>query len=75
MDSTILAQEVLKLPALERVHIIDALWNSLVPAEQANIDQAWLKESQDRLKNYRAGKIEALDGEKALHEIEGDLAR
>jgi hypothetical protein len=42
MDSAILANEALKLPALERAQIIDALWRSLDPAEQDSVDMAWL---------------------------------
>ena len=73
MDSVLLANEALKLPAWERAQIIDALWRSLDPAEQASIDQAWLVESRDRLHAYREGKLKALDGEQVLREIETDL--
>ena len=73
MDSVLLANEALKLPALERAQIIDALWRSLDPAEQASVDQAWLVESRDRLRAYREGKLKALDGEEALREIETGL--
>ena len=73
MDSVLLANEALKLPAWERAQIIDTLWRSLDPAEQASIDQAWLVESRDRLRAYREGKLRALDGEEALREIETGL--
>jgi len=73
VDSAILANEALKLPPLERARIIDALWNSLDPAEQNSIDQAWLLESQDRLAAFRAGQLTAIDGEEALRAIEDDL--
>ena len=73
MDSVLLANEALKLPAWERAQIIDALWRSLDPAEQASIDQAWLAESRDRLCAYREGQLKALDGEEALREIETGL--
>jgi len=73
MDSVILANEALKLPPVERAQIIDALWSSLDPAEQASIDQAWLVESRDRLRAYREGKLKALDGEESLREIETGL--
>jgi putative addiction module component (TIGR02574 family) len=73
MDSVLLANEALKLPAWERAQIIDALWRSLDPAEQAAIDQAWVAESRDRLEAYRAGKLKALDGEQALRDIETGL--
>jgi putative addiction module component (TIGR02574 family) len=73
MDSVLLANEALKLPAWERAQIIDALWRSLDPAEQAAIDQAWVAESRDRLEAYRAGKLKALDGEQALRDTETSL--
>ena len=73
MDSVLLANEALKLPAWERAQIIDALWRSLDPAEQALIDEAWVAESRDRLAAFRQGKLEALDGEATLLEIEASL--
>jgi len=73
MDSVILASEALKLPALERAQIIDALWRSLDPAEQASIDQSWLAESRDRLRAYRKGNLKPLEGEETLREIEAGL--
>jgi putative addiction module component (TIGR02574 family) len=73
MDSAMLANEALKLTPLERARIIDALWNSLDPAEQDAIDRAWLLESQDRLAAFRAGQLAALNGEEALRAIEDEL--
>jgi putative addiction module component (TIGR02574 family) len=73
MDSVLLANEALKLPAWERAQIIDTLWRSLDPAEQASIDQSWLLESRDRLQAYREGKLKALEGEETLREIEASL--
>ena len=75
MDGAILEKEVLKLSAVEKAQIIDALWQSLDPAEQKSIDRAWLAESQDRLKAFRAGEINAVDGESALQSIESALDR
>ncbi len=75
MDSAILTNEALKLPAWERAQIIDALWRSLDPAEQASIDQAWLSESRDRLQAYREGQMRALDGEETLANIEASLRK
>ncbi len=75
MDRAILAQEALKLPAWQRVEIIDALWRSLDPAEQASVDKAWLEESHDRLTAYHAGELPALNGEATLRSIEGELGQ
>ena len=60
MDSVILTNEALKLPAWERAQVIDALWKSLDSAEQTSIDQAWLAESHDRLQAYRDGKLKGV---------------
>ena len=73
MDSAILAKEALKLPARERAQMADALWQSLDPAEQAEIDKAWVNEARERLDAYRSGKLKAEDGESVLNQIERDL--
>ena len=65
----------MKLSALERAHLIDELWRSLDPAEQATVDRAWLAESRDRLQAFRDGELKAEDGEAALREIEAELGR
>jgi putative addiction module component (TIGR02574 family) len=66
MDSMLLKEEALKPSPFERAQLIDALWQSLDPADQANIDNAWIKESKDRLSAYRQGEIESVDGESTL---------
>ena len=66
MDRAILAQEALKLPAWERAQIIDVLWRSLDPEEQAAIDQAWVCESEDRLEAHRKGNLDSKDTEESL---------
>lgn len=73
MDSVILTNEALKLPAWERAQIIDVLWRSLDPAEQASIDEAWVAESRDRLQAFREGKLQATDAEESLRDIEAGL--
>ena len=75
MESAVLAKEALQLTPLEKARMIDALWQSLDPAEQASVDRVWLAESQDRLKAFRAGEIKALDGESTLQSIESELNR
>ncbi|MGA9453778.1 MAG: addiction module protein [Verrucomicrobiia bacterium] len=75
MERLILAKEALRLSPFERAQIIDALWQSLDPVEQTAIDQAWLKESQDRLKAFRAGELKSLDGEETIHSIADELGK
>ena len=73
MDSAILAKEALQLTPFEKAQIIDALWQSLDPAEQESVDRAWLAESRDRLQALRAGELKALDGEETLRSITTEL--
>ena len=73
MSGTVLQKEVLKLSAEEKARMIDALWRSLDPVEQKSIDRAWLAESRDRLRAFRAGELKALDGENAIKSIEAEL--
>jgi putative addiction module component (TIGR02574 family) len=75
MESAVLAKEALQLTPFEKAQMIDALWQSLDPAEQATVDRAWLAESQERLKAFRAGQIKALDGEAAIHSIAAELGK
>jgi putative addiction module component (TIGR02574 family) len=75
MDSAILAKEALQLTPFEKAQIIDALWQSLDPAEQESVDRAWLAESRDRLQAFRAGELKALDGEETLHSIVSELGK
>jgi putative addiction module component (TIGR02574 family) len=73
MDGTTLTQQALQLTIVEKVHLIDALWQSLDSFEREEIDLAWLRESQNRLIAYKAGRIAAIDGQKILSEIEASL--
>ena len=75
MDSAILAKEALQLSPFERAQIIDALWQSLDPAEQESVDRAWLAESRDRLQAFRAGELQAVDGEETLRSIRSELGK
>ena len=73
MSGTVLEKEALKLSAEEKARMIDALWRSLDSTDQETIDRAWLAESRDRLRAFRAGELKALDGENAIKSIEAEL--
>lgn len=75
MDSVLLTQEALKLSPYERAQLIDALLESLDPAEQEEIDRAWLEESRERLKAFQAGNLDAVDGETVLTELREKLSQ
>ena len=69
MDEVILEREALKLSANERALLADALLSSLDDEAVHKIEAAWAKEAEDRLKAYKAGKLEALDGPTVLREL------
>ena len=73
MDSILLKEAALKLSPFERAQLIDALLQSLDSSHQAEIDQAWLKESIDRLSAYQRGEIKAIDGEMVLSQLKDKL--
>ena len=75
MSGIALEKEALKLSAEEKAHMIDALWRSLDPAEQATLDRAWLAESRERLEAFRKGELKAIDGDAAITSIESELRR
>lgn len=75
MDNILLTEAALKLSPFERAQLIDALWQSLDPVDQATIDQAWLDESRDRLAAYRRGEIAAVEGDQALANLKDQLSQ
>lgn len=54
-QSVLLTEAALNLSPFERAQLIDALWQSLDPVEQAAIEQTWLDESKDRLQAFQQG--------------------
>lgn len=75
MDSILLKEEALKLSPFERAQLIDALWQSLDPAGQANVDTAWIEEAKNRLAAYHQGEVKAVDGERVLSELKEKLSQ
>ena len=74
MDSILLKEAALRLSPFERAQLIDALWQSLDVDDQAEVDAAWIEEAGDRLKAYRNGEIDALDGELALRRLRDNIS-
>lgn len=75
MDSALLANEALKLPAWERAQLVDTLWRSLESGSSSSLERAWAAESRARWEAYQRGELEALEGESTLQEIEASLGR
>jgi len=60
--------EILELPSNEKVELADKLLLNLTPID-SSVDKAWLHESERRLKEYRAGKVEAIPGDQVFKNI------
>ncbi len=76
MDSLVsLTKEALKLSPQEKAQLIDSLWQSLDPIDQVSVDRAWIEESLARLKAYREGNLQAVDGSEALESIERGIGQ
>lgn len=62
--------ELRKLPSVEKLKIIEALWSDLAADEDAFESPAWHEEELKKTEaDYAAGRIEALDLEDAKKEL------
>jgi len=59
MTHTEILESARKLPPVERLHLIDALLESLDEPDPAI--EAWLVEAQDRLVAYQRGELPSAD--------------
>jgi putative addiction module component (TIGR02574 family) len=61
MSITAIQDEILALPASERIRLIDALWDSVSTPQTPAREAAWAAESERRIDAYDAGKLTARD--------------
>jgi len=66
--------EVLELPADQRLGLIDKLLESINPTVKS-IQEAWIVEAEKRLDLYRQGKIKAIPGEEVFQRLQDQLSR
>ena len=69
MNQATLEREALKLPLGERALLADTILSSLDSEAMRRIETAWAREAESRLAAYRAGKLKALDGPRAVREL------
>lgn len=66
-----LLREVLEkakqLSPIDRADLIERIFGTFESVDQAKIDQAWVSESEDRLKAYRSGEIDADPIDQVIH--------
>ena len=65
MDSTLaeLEQKVTQLSADERAQLALFLLQSLEPADEGDIDEAWRVESERRLAQIESGEVKSVPGD------------
>lgn len=74
MEAVIIEKEALQLPDCERAVLADRLLASL-SRQSAGLDEAWLREADERMAAWREGKIEAVSGPEALAELRSEFRR
>jgi len=75
MSVTAIQDEILGLPATERVRLIDVLWHSITGLEQQAREAAWAAESERRIDAYAAGKLTARDATEVFADLKKGLGR
>jgi len=62
--------EVARLSPIERAEIIDRILESFDAEPDSGIAEAWVKEAERRLADYRAGEMSSLPEEEVFRRIE-----
>ena len=75
MSVTAIQNEILGLPAAERVRLIDLLWNSISLPEHQTRETAWAAESERRIDAYDNGKLSARDAAEVFADLKKGLRR
>ena len=72
MESVLIEKEAMKLPLFERALLVDRLLQTL-DAEKDSSIKVWAEVTEKRLEKFRAGKIEALDGQVVIESLRKEL--
>jgi putative addiction module component (TIGR02574 family) len=69
LDVDHLLQHALDLPALERATLAEALLSSL-DRPDPRMDESWGKEAENRLADFKAGRMKSITAEQVFEEFE-----
>ena len=72
MSTKDLIHEAEALPIEERVKVVDSLLSSLNPVEP-EIERRWASVAQKRLREIRAGSVQAVPGEEVFEKIRKEI--
>lgn len=63
-------KQALRLSAVERAELIEALFRSFDKSGDRRVDEHWAKEAESRVSAYAAGKLHAAPVDDALKRID-----
>lgn len=66
-------EEALKLPADERAKLARRLLSSLETEIDENVEESWLMESEQRIVDLEAGRVETLPAESVIADVRSKL--
>jgi hypothetical protein len=72
MESVLIEKEAMKLPLIERALLVDRLWQTLDAEKDLSI-KAWTEVTEKRLDKFRAGEMEAFDGQAVIDSLRKEL--
>ena len=72
MESVLIEKEAMKLPLFERALLVDRLLQTLDAEKDLSI-KAWTEVTEKRLEKFRAGEMEAFDGQAVIESLRKEL--
>ncbi|MCF8130190.1 MAG: addiction module protein [Deltaproteobacteria bacterium] len=72
MESVLIEKEAMKLPLVERALLVDRLLQTLDDEKNSSI-MAWAEVTEKRLEKFRAGEMEAFDGQAVIESLRKEL--
>ena len=72
MESVLIEKEAMKLPLVERALLVDRLLQTLDAEKDLSI-KAWTEVTEKRLEKFRAGEMEAFDGQAVIESLRKEL--
>ena len=73
MEAVVIEREAMRLPEVERALLAERLLESL-DTKRPMFEGEWLEESRERFAAYKAGALEAVDGQTAVAEIRKSIS-
>jgi putative addiction module component (TIGR02574 family) len=62
-------RDALSLPPEARVQLAETLLDSVTPADHVAIEAAWGEEAERRLREYEAGKVQAIPASEVFRDL------